>query len=127
MTSANRFRPSRDRRFAPRRDMKIQFRFGLRKPDTEPEWANLPEQTLSDNFSEAGLFFTTSLQLEIGERVDLVFNMPAKTNEGVQWVCAGHVARITPRVEGNRGVGVQFDWSKILPLKSLQADGATEP
>jgi PilZ domain len=110
----NKSLPDHERRYAPRRRIKIPFRFEIRNSELAPDWENLMQRTETDNVSKAGLFFQTHLQLKIGARLDMTIAMPGEN--GSQWACCGHVARVRQMPNGDRGIGLQFDWCSVLPL-----------
>jgi hypothetical protein len=87
----NKSLPDHERRYAPRRRIKIPFRFEIRNSELAPDWENLMQRTETDNVSKAGLFFQTHLQLKIGARLDMTIAMPGEN--GSQWACCGHVRR----------------------------------
>lgn len=101
----------RDRRLSRRHNYKTPLRLRLRK------FGNTERSEESENLSQRGVFFNTSLQLTEGTVIDVLVEMPEEVT-GVRpahWLCTGHVVRIVncnpPR--GTRGVGVEFDFYEV--------------
>jgi hypothetical protein len=111
-----------DRRLSLRHSVSTDLRVRMRKFDA-------PEQRArSENLSQRGVFFTTDLPLSKGSSLDLLVEMPEQVTgvPSAQWLCTGHVVRVVPaEQEGQRGVGVQFDFYEVSrPERPRWAVGA---
>ena len=113
-----------DRRLSLRHNIHTDLRLRMRM-----QKFNAPEQRVrSENLSQRGVFFTTDLPIHKGASLDLLVEMPEQVT-GVppaQWLCTGHVVRVVPmEPDGNRGVGVQFDFYEVSrPERPRWAMGA---
>jgi hypothetical protein len=99
-----------ERRLSLRHNVRADLRVRIRRFDSGEERAQ------SQNLSQRGVFFTTDLPINKGASLDLLVEMPEEVT-GVppaQWLCTGHVVRVVPmEPEGQRGVGVQFDFYEV--------------
>jgi Tfp pilus assembly protein PilZ len=100
-----------DRRLSQRHNFKTDLRIRVRRSNATELKAE------SKNLSQRGVFFATDLELSNGTALDLMVEMPEQIT-GVptaQWLCTGHVVRVVPEEskQGQRGVGVQFDFYEV--------------
>jgi hypothetical protein len=97
-----------DRRTARRHNLRTPLRIRVRRSELGEHKAE------SENLSQRGVFFTTDLPLTKGAALDLLLDMPEEVTgvPSAQWLCTGHVVRVTltEHLEGKRGIGVQFDY-----------------
>ncbi len=111
-----------ENRVSRRYPLKTAMRLRVRKSG-QTEWS-----VESENLSETGTFFSTDVQLVIGSAVRILLIMPQEISSKppMERRCAGHVARFQPgdAARGELGVGVTFDYYKILCSKASIASEA---
>jgi len=108
---------TRDRRLAPRHDLRTPVRVRVRRFDSK-EWL-----TQSENLSTNGVFVETDLPISAGAALDLFFEMPESVTgvPSAHWLCLGHVVRLVhgDAADPRRGVGVQFDCYEVSRASQL--------
>jgi Tfp pilus assembly protein PilZ len=97
-----------ERRNDPRVDACVDMRFRvLDNPDM------LEQKAESQNMSQNGLYFETSVQLQIGMPVELTLRIPHDLAQRVssEVVCVGRVVHVRPidSKDGMLGIGVHID------------------
>ena len=103
----------RERRLAPRLDVKVPVRVHIPKSTEPDQWAE------SLNVSPRGICFVTDLSLQKGSAVDMTFEMPEEVSKKPpsEWRCTGHVVHVQQGGPSQWAicVGVAFDCYEVLP------------
>lgn len=106
----------RDRRIALRHRVRIPLRLcGPGTASFEQSPAN-PSGML-ENLSDTGLFVALQSPLGVGEKVEVVIDLPIQSHEVPERLCfKGHVVRVEPldSSKGTQGIGIRVDCYEIL-------------
>ena len=95
-------------------------RYNIRTPIRIRPWKSaIPEErSESENLSEEGILFATNSTIPVGTLLEILLKMPQMITgqPTTEWLCSGHVVRVTPidSSRGKHGVGVRFDRLQVL-------------
>lgn len=107
------FHSVEERRLAPRTTLNVPVQLRVAAPDAGPD--SLTGETV--NYSDRGLYFTTTRTLNVGDHLEMSFTIPRELSgrnaENVQ--CAGRVVHVHPAVakNGRTGIGALIErWDR---------------
>jgi hypothetical protein len=102
-----------ERRLAPRTSLSVPVQLRVALADTGPD--SLTGETV--NYSDRGLYFTTTRPLNVGDHIEMSFIIPRELSgrnaENVQ--CAGRVVHVHPPAakNGRTGIGALIErWDR---------------
>jgi Tfp pilus assembly protein PilZ len=108
--------PSRsvmERRLAPRKNLSVPAQLRVAVADSDPD--SLTGETV--NYSDRGLYFTTTQLLSVGDHIEMSFTIPHELSghnaENVR--CAGRVVHVNPPAakNGRAGIGALIErWDR---------------
>jgi hypothetical protein len=98
------FHSVEERRLAPRKSLSVPLQLRVAASDTGPE--SLTGETV--NYSDRGVYFTTTRALHVGDRLEMSFTIPRELSgrnaENVQ--CVGRVVHVNPPATKNGPTGI---------------------
>jgi Tfp pilus assembly protein PilZ len=93
-----------ERRLAPRKNLSVPVQLRVTVADTSPD--SLSGEMV--NYSDRGVYFTTTRLLNVGDRLEMSFAIPREVSgrnaENVQ--CAGRVVHVHPAAAKNGRTGI---------------------
>lgn len=102
-----------ERRLAPRKNLSVPVQLHVVMADTGS--CSLTGETV--NYSDRGVYFTTTRLLNVGDRLEMSFTIPRELSgrnaENVQ--CAGRVVHVNPPAakNGRTGIGALIErWDR---------------
>jgi hypothetical protein len=118
---------AKERRIAPRKTCVVPLRFRVLSGVVGVGVASVSHGHMgiqdgqTENISERGIYFTSSMKLSVGEPLEMYFTMPSElTGRSAESVkCDARVVHVDSHANGSLGVGAVIE--KLEPLEKVRS------